>query len=196
MKNLLKSLLLVGAVSLTAVGCASHDASSDDSASTAAPVATESSADAAPAPTPAAAAAASNHNSVFFGFNEYNVNQEYKDIIKTNADYLVATPAAKVRLEGNTDTVGSVEYNVALGQKRAVAVKKSLVALGANGKNIEAVSNGLSKPLEGGKKVEKNAINRRTDIIYTTSAPAGYSFDKTPQVNSTFFAGTVEAGVQ
>ena len=63
------------------------------------------------------------YNTVYFGFDKYNIEGEYVQILDAHAAYLSATPAAKVLVEGNTDERGTPEYNIALGQRRADAVK-------------------------------------------------------------------------
>src|SRR6185437_9721266 len=113
---MLKKLLVAAAVSAAIAACSSTK-------------------EPEPAPEPAPVASApvvSNHNSVYFGFDQYDIKEGYTGIVKANADHLVATPAAKVQVQGNTDAVGSVEYNLALGQRRADAVKKALIADGAS----------------------------------------------------------------
>lgn len=128
------------------------------------------------------------NNSVFFEFNKYDVDAQYKDSLAANANYLVANSGAKTSIEGNTDDVGSVEYNLALGQKRADAVKKALISSGASAKQIEAVSFGKVKPKFDNSTDEGRAQNRRSDITYAKDQPQGYSLSKdgTPLVTEGF----------
>jgi peptidoglycan-associated lipoprotein len=80
---------------------------------------------------------------------------------------MAGNKAAKVRLEGNADERGGREYNLALGQKRADAVKKALELVGASEANIEAVSYGKEKPVDYSHNEDAWAKNRRVDIKYT-----------------------------
>lgn len=112
-------------------------------------------------------------NSVFFDFDKYNVDSsKYATVVSSNANYLAATNNAKVQVQGNTDDIGSVEYNLALGQRRADAVKKSLIMSGANATQIEATSNGKLKPVEDNNSEANRAFNRRADINYTSAKPS------------------------
>ena len=63
------------------------------------------------------------YNTVYFGFDKYNIEGQYVQILDAHAAYLNATPASKVVVEGNTDERGTPEYNIAVGQRRADAVK-------------------------------------------------------------------------
>jgi peptidoglycan-associated lipoprotein len=144
-------------------------------------------------------ATVTNHNSVYYAFDKYDIKDEYAGIVKANATFLAANPHAKVQVQGNTDDIGSVEYNLSLGQKRADAVKKALVATGAAKAQVEATSNGKTKPKYDNNSDDSRAKNRRADILYVGSdKPAGYSTDSDslPVVDSSFYNGTVSQGVQ
>ena len=104
--------------------------------------------------------------SVYFDFDKYNIKEEYRILVEAHAKYLKMNPQRKVRIEGNADERGSVEYNLALGQRRAEAVRKMLIALGASDNQIEAVSNGEEKPKALGHDEAAYAENRRSDIFY------------------------------
>lgn len=140
----------------------------------------------------------SNHNSAYFGFNQYDIKDGYTGVIKANADQLTSNATAKVQVQGNTDDIGSVEYNLSLGQKRADAVKKALVADGANAKQVEAVSYGKLKPKYPNDNDASRAQNRRSDIVYKSGQPSGYSEDSNglPMVDGSVYSGTVVEGVQ
>lgn len=111
------------------------------------------------------AAVAGNDKSVYFGFDKYDIQDQYAAVVKTNADELAANKDAKVKVEGNTDDIGSVEYNLSLGQKRADAVKKALIASGASKAQIEATSNGKLHPKYDNDTEANRALNRRADIV-------------------------------
>ena len=104
--------------------------------------------------------------SVFFGFAQYNVQDQYIPLVQMLAQYLAANGQKRIRIEGNTDARGSSEYNLALGQRRSVAVAQQLVNRGVNGAQIEAVSFGKERPIAQGWSEEAHAQNRRADINY------------------------------
>lgn len=104
--------------------------------------------------------------SVFFGFDQYNVQDQYLPLVQMHAQYLAANGQQRIRIEGNTDARGSSEYNLALGQRRSVAVAQQLVNRGVNGGQIEAVSFGKERPIAQGWSEEAHAQNRRADINY------------------------------
>ena len=104
--------------------------------------------------------------SVFFGFDRYNVEDQYLPLVQMHAQYLAANGQQRIRIEGNTDARGSSEYNLALGQRRSVAVAQQLVNRGVNGAQIEAVSFGKERPIAQGWSEEAHAQNRRADINY------------------------------
>jgi peptidoglycan-associated lipoprotein len=102
--------------------------------------------------------------SVYFEFDRYDVKAEYRPLVETHARWLRANPKARLTVEGNADERGSREYNVALGQKRAEAVTKMLVLMGAKPEQIEAVSWGEEKPRATGHDEGSWSENRRSDF--------------------------------
>lgn len=107
-----------------------------------------------------------SQRSVFFDFDSFVVKDEYRPLLEAHAAYLVAHPDARVILQGNTDERGSREYNLALGQKRAEAVRRALGLLGVSDVQMEAVSFGEEKERNEADTEEAYAENRRTDIVY------------------------------
>ncbi len=87
-------------------------------------------------------------------------------MIDAHAKYLSANRSAKVTLQGHTDERGSREYNIALGQKRADAVKRAMTLMGVQDVVIETVSYGKEKPKREGHDEAAWAENRRVDIVY------------------------------
>lgn len=116
-------------------------------------------------------------NSVYFDTNRYDVDAKYDAVVNYNANYLAGSPAAHVKVVGNTDDVGSVEYNLALGQRRADSVKKALISKGAGSQQIEATSNGKLVEKFSNADEDGRSQNRRTDVIYNKKAPVGYYLD-------------------
>lgn len=104
--------------------------------------------------------------SVYFDYDSFVVKGEYRTVVENHAKYLVAHKDRKVIIQGNTDDRGGAEYNLALGQKRAEAVRKALVLLGVSESQVEAVSFGKEKPKALGSDEASFAENRRADIAY------------------------------
>jgi peptidoglycan-associated lipoprotein len=104
--------------------------------------------------------------SVYFEYDSFTVDDKYKAQLDAHAKYLAGNKSARITLQGNTDERGSREYNIALGQKRAEAVKRVLVLMGAQDVVIETVSFGKEKPRREGHDEASWAENRRVDIIY------------------------------
>jgi peptidoglycan-associated lipoprotein len=104
--------------------------------------------------------------SVFFDFDKFDVKDEYRPMLEAHAGYLKANPNARVILQGHADERGSREYNLALGQKRAEAVRRVLNVMGVGDGQLEAVSFGEEKPRNAGATEEAYAENRRTDVVY------------------------------
>jgi peptidoglycan-associated lipoprotein len=107
-----------------------------------------------------------SRKSVFFEFDKYSISAADQVIVTAHANYIANHGSAKVRLEGNADERGGREYNLALGQKRADAVKKSLELLGVPDSRVEAVSFGKEKPVDFSHNEDAWAKNRRVDIKY------------------------------
>lgn len=102
---------------------------------------------------------------IYFDFDSDAVKAEYQPLIEAHGKYMVAHPDAKMILQGNTDERGTREYNLSLGQRRAVAVKKALNLVGVKDSQIETVSYGEEKatPNCAGEACDKD---RRTDIVH------------------------------
>ncbi len=104
--------------------------------------------------------------SIYFDFDEFVIKDQYRPIIEAHAKYLQANRGARATLQGHTDERGTREYNIALGQKRADAVKKMMVLLGAQEIQIETVSFGKEKPRREGHDETSWTENRRVDIVH------------------------------
>ena len=107
--------------------------------------------------------------SVYFGFDEYIVQTKYQKMLSAHASYLKANPKQKIIIQGNTDDRGTAEYNLALGQRRSDATRKSLNLMGVSDDQMEAVSFGKEKPKAEGDTEAAWTENRRADIIYITN---------------------------
>lgn len=140
-----------------------------------APVKEESKAEPQAAPEPAkaapqeevkeqAAAAQGGLQPIYFDFDKSFVRDDAKSVMKANAEWLKANPKVKVRIEGNCDERGTIEYNQALGQRRAASAKKYLTDLGISGKRISLISYGKEKPICTESTEDCWQKNRRDDI--------------------------------
>jgi peptidoglycan-associated lipoprotein len=104
--------------------------------------------------------------SVFFEYDSNAVKDEYRGLVQAHSRYMTDKRDSKVRIEGNCDERGSREYNLALGQRRAEAVKKVMTVLGVPDSRIETISYGEEKPVATGHDEQAWAQNRRADIKY------------------------------
>lgn len=107
-----------------------------------------------------------SRRSVFFDYDQFVVKEEFKPVVSAHASYLSKNRSAHATIQGNTDERGSREYNLALGQKRADAVKQMMTLLGAPSGQIETVSFGEEKPRSQGHDEAAYSENRRADIVY------------------------------
>ncbi|HEY9024923.1 MAG TPA: peptidoglycan-associated lipoprotein Pal [Burkholderiaceae bacterium] len=105
--------------------------------------------------------------SIYFDFDSFVVKPDYDATLHAQADFMKAHPGAKLTVQGNTDERGGSEYNLALGQKRAEAVRKSLGVLGVPADRIEATSFGKEKPRATCHEESCWSQNRRDDFVNT-----------------------------
>lgn len=103
---------------------------------------------------------------VYFDYDSYTVKPEFQSLIEAHSRFLRANSARRVVIEGHTDDRGGSEYNLALGQKRAEAVRRAFGLLGVTDSQIEAVSFGKEKPAATGSDEAAYAQNRRAEISY------------------------------
>lgn len=104
--------------------------------------------------------------SVYFELDSNVVKEEFKPMVAAHARYLQQNRSRKMTVQGNTDERGSREYNLALGQRRADAVKQMMQLLGAQSDQIETVSFGEEKPKSTGNDEASWSENRRADLVY------------------------------
>ena len=110
-----------------------------------------------------------NAQSVLFDFDDYTVKPDYTAMLQKQATFLSSAGAGHLTLQGNSDERGSTEYNLALGQKRADAVRKAMVLLGAPEGAIETISFGKEKPKADCHEESCWSQNRRVDFVQTLS---------------------------
>ena len=103
---------------------------------------------------------------VYFSYDSTNIVPESRTIIENNARSLAKNPQMITQLEGHTDERGSREYNIALGERRANAVRQTMTAMGVSPQQIRVVSFGEERPAAAGHDERSYALNRRVEIIY------------------------------
>ena len=102
----------------------------------------------------------------YFDFDQSSIKSDSKAALMAHASYLAANPSARVVLEGHADERGTVEYNLALGERRGVAVRRFLMANGASASQLEVVSFGEERPAMTGNNDASWAKNRRVEVKY------------------------------
>lgn len=102
---------------------------------------------------------------VFFGFDKYALSAEARNVLKAQAEWLKANPDTKVVVEGHTDDRGTREYNLGLGERRAVAVKNYLISRGVAADRIRVISYGKERPAVVGANEAAWAQNRRAVTV-------------------------------
>ena len=105
-----------------------------------------------------------SRRSIYFDFDSFQVKEEYRVTVEAHARFLLTNPQRRIIIQGNTDERGSREYNLALGQKRAEAVVRSMTLLGAKPAQLEAVSFGMERPAVQGSDEAAWAKNRRAEL--------------------------------
>jgi len=104
--------------------------------------------------------------SIYFDFDSFVVTDKFRPMVEAHAKYLLANKGRKVVIQGNADERGGSEYNLALGQKRAEAVRRAIQLMGVGETQMEAVSFGKEKPKALGHDEAAWAENRRADLVY------------------------------
>jgi peptidoglycan-associated lipoprotein len=104
---------------------------------------------------------------VYFDFDKYNLRPEAKELLKANAAVLKDNPDVTVSIEGHCDERGTVEYNLALGEKRATAAKQYLVDMGIAAGRLRTISYGEERPADPGHNEGAWAKNRRAAFVRT-----------------------------
>lgn len=166
---MLRSLVLLTVSSLLIFGCKGRDKTSTDTANAlggggdiSSPV--ES--------TPLSFAAEGSDSgkiaglaTVFFDYDKSTLSQSARDVLKANAEWMKKNANVKVQIEGHCDNRGSIEYNLALGERRANAVRSYLTSIGVSGSQLAVISYGEEKPLVASDSEEAWAKNRRANFV-------------------------------
>ena len=109
---------------------------------------------------------------VYFDFDRYDLRADARATLKTNGEWLKANPAAQVQIEGHCDERGTTEYNIALGAKRAQAVKDYLVTLGVAADRLSTISYGEEVPVCREQTEDCWQKNRRARFVVQPARPA------------------------
>ncbi len=105
--------------------------------------------------------------SVFYEYDRSDIKDEFRPVLQAHGKYLAENRGKKMLVQGNCDERGSREYNVALGQRRAEVVKRTLLLMGATDSQVEAVSLGEEKPRCTEHSETCWSQNRRGDMLYS-----------------------------
>ncbi|PLX84041.1 MAG: peptidoglycan-associated lipoprotein [Desulfuromonas sp.] len=175
--KVLRFLLMVALTALLAVGCAKKPAPTAALPMEDAPVVTEMPSEdvrgirdgeldqqAVEDMTPPTVVEVAGLERIYFDFDQYTLSAEARATLAANADYLKANPGSKVRIEGHCDERGSDEYNLALGERRALAAKNYLNSLGVAASRLSFISFGEEVPLDPRRSSEAWAANRRAEF--------------------------------
>lgn len=108
-----------------------------------------------------------NLKRINFDFDKYVVREDMKPILQNNANWILRHSTIELLIEGHCDERGTIEYNIALGEKRAESAKNYVVSLGASADKIKTVSYGKSKPLVQGVDEATWFQNRRAEFVIT-----------------------------
>ena len=104
---------------------------------------------------------------IHFGYDSFVLDAAAKDQIKANAQLMKDKASVKVQIEGHCDQRGGTQYNIALGEKRANAVRKFMIDLGVPADRLTTISYGDEKPLDARETEEAYAKNRRANFVIT-----------------------------
>ena len=103
---------------------------------------------------------------VYFDFDKADLRQDGRDVLSKNAETILKSLAgAKIQIEGHCDMLGSAEYNLALGERRAISAKNYLTTLGVKAENLSDISYGKEKPAVSGSDEAAFAKNRRAEFV-------------------------------
>jgi len=103
---------------------------------------------------------------IYFGYDISEIQADYQDVVAAHGSYLAANPEVRVTVEGHADERGSREYNIALGERRANAVKRLLLAQGASERQVTTISYGEERPADIATNDASWASNRRVELAY------------------------------
>ncbi len=103
---------------------------------------------------------------IYFDYDSTNIRSDFEGVVQAHAHYLEAHSGTSITLEGHADERGTPEYNLALAERRALALRRQLVLLGATAGQIKTVSYGEERPVAEGHDEQSYGLNRRVEIVY------------------------------
>jgi len=103
---------------------------------------------------------------IYLGYDVSEIQTDYQEVVVAHGAYLAANPQVRVTVEGHADERGSREYNIALGEHRAIAVKRLLLAQGASDRQVTTISYGEERPADIATNEASWASNRRVELSY------------------------------
>lgn len=106
---------------------------------------------------------------VNFEYDKASLSSEARKKLKANAEWMTANPKVKIQIEGHCDSRGSIEYNLALGERRANAVRQYLETLGVGGDRLSTISFGEEKPYSMDESEKAWSMNRRANFVPSTN---------------------------
>jgi len=106
-----------------------------------------------------------NLSPVYFDFDQSGIRSDMVEVMIHNSDYMLSVPAARITIEGNCDERGTNEYNLALGERRAINAQQYLINMGVDPLRLRTLSYGEEKPLFTGQDEESYGLNRRVDFV-------------------------------
>jgi peptidoglycan-associated lipoprotein len=112
---------------------------------------------------------AAGMQTVHFPYDSFTLDSVAKSTLKGNADIMKQKSSIKIQVEGHCDQRGGIQYNIALGEKRANAVRKYLVDIGVTGDRVTTISFGKERPIDQGSSEESYAKNRRANFVITSN---------------------------
>jgi peptidoglycan-associated lipoprotein len=159
-------VIAIGALALGSAGCSTTDTSSaDDAASTRAGTGSEFDDGSLGSGSDVSSSTLSDLETVYFDYDKSNIRSDGAAALRNNAEVIKSnTSWGEITVEGNTDERGSEEYNLALGERRAMAVKRYLTDLGVPVTRLRIVSFGEAKPAVPGHDESAYRYNRRSDF--------------------------------
>lgn len=167
---MIRKLFIISAASLLIFGCKGRDKTTSDSANMGGTeTATDTAAvDSTPMNFDAQGSDSGNIAglaTVYFDYDKSTLSQESRDVLKANSEWMKKNGNVKIQIEGHTDSRGSIEYNLALGERRANAVMSYLKSLGIPTARMTVISYGKEKPIMTGESESAWAKNRRANFV-------------------------------
>ena len=171
----IRSILLkgftIGMTSLMIFGCKGRDKNTSDQSTVdngTTPVVQETAVESAPMNFDAQGSDSNKIaglSTVYFDYDKSTLSQTSRDALKANSEWMKTNSKVNVQIEGHTDSRGSIEYNLALGERRANAVKSYLQSLGIPAARLKTISYGKERPLVTGESEDAWSKNRRANFV-------------------------------